>query len=108
MNFLKCGLSSFLFLLLMFVATHAQSNASPYGTVEIERFSVQQGVEFPDNDLNELMNYLVLNFNKSKRFDQVFLTTDKASGTAPARRAKITGSISKYSKGSRAARYLVG
>lgn len=85
-----------------------QPPASPYGIVEIERFSVGQGVEFPETDLNELMNYLVLHFNDSRRFDQVFLSSDAASKQAPARRVKITGQVTKYSKGSRAARYLVG
>lgn len=80
----------------------------PYQVVEIERFSVAEGVEFPENDLNELMSYMVTHFNKSRRFEQVFLSTDTASQTAPARRARVTGSVTKYSKGSRAARYLVG
>lgn len=94
----------------LFLSAYAlsQSQTSPYGVVEIERFTVAQGVEFPDNDLSELMNYLVLHFNDSRRFDQVFLTTDALAQSAPARRVKITGQVTKYSKGSRAARYLVG
>ena len=85
-----------------------KTESAPYGVVEIERFAVAQGVEFPETDLNELMNYLALHFNDSRRFDQVFLSSDTASKEAPARRAKITGQVTKYSKGSRAARYLVG
>lgn len=82
--------------------------ADPYMTVEIERFTIASGVEFPENDLNELMSYMVTHFNKSRRFEDVFLSTDSASQTAPARRVKISGTVTKYSKGSRAARYLVG
>jgi hypothetical protein len=84
------------------------AEAGPYQVVEIERFNVAEGVEFPENDLNELMSYMVTHFNKSRRFQQVFLSTDTASQTAAARRARVTGTVTKYSKGSRAARYLVG
>ena len=106
--------ASFLFLAfagMLFVspaAAQAAPAAGPYEVVEIERFTVQEGVEFPANDLDELMNYLVLNMNKSRRFENVFFTTDSTAQTAPARRAKITGVVTKYSKGNRAARYLVG
>lgn len=86
----------------------AAQTSEPYNTVEIERFTVSEGVEFPESDLNELMGYMVTHFNKSKRFENVFLSTDSASQTASSRRVKISGSVSKYSKGSRAARYLVG
>jgi hypothetical protein len=96
-------------LFLLAIGVSGQSTAgSPYGVVQIERFSVAQGVEFPENDLNELMNYLVLHFNDSRRFEQVFLSSDTAATTAPTRRVKITGQVTKYSKGNRAARYLVG
>ncbi len=89
-------------------SAQAAQTSSPYNTVEIEKFAVGEGVTFPDNDLNELMGYLVIHFNKSKRFENVFLATDAAAQSAPARRVKISGTITKYSKGNRAARYLVG
>lgn len=88
-------------------AQAAQSNTS-YDIVEIERFVIGEGVEFPDNDLDELMGFLVTHFNKSRRFENVFLSTDAASKTAPVRRVKVSGTVVKYSKGNRAARYLVG
>ena len=90
------------------VAAQSAPDAGPYQVVEIERFAVADGVEFPENDMNELMSYMVVHFNKSRRFEQVFLATDTAAQTAPARRAKISGTVTKYSKGNRAARYLVG
>lgn len=96
-------------LFLFVTASSAQTAASePYKIVEIEKFAIADGVEFPENDLSELMSYLVTHFNKSRRFENVFLSTDTASQSSPAKRAKITGTITKYSKGSRAARYLVG
>jgi len=106
-KFKLIGVSLALLLFLSFSAA-AQESSGPYGVVEIQRFTVGQGVTFPDNDLTELMNYLVLHFNDSRRFDQVFLSTDAAAKSAPARRVRIDGEVTKYSKGSRAARYLVG
>lgn len=94
--------------LLAFVSLSAAQSAEPYTVVELERFSVAQGVEFPDNDLSELMSYMVTHFNKSRRFDNVFLSTDAAAQSTSGKRVKISGTVSKYAKGSRAARYLVG
>jgi hypothetical protein len=105
-----CFTAVFCAVLLFAFNASAQSSgaAEPYKIVEIEKFAVAEGVQFPDNDLNELMGHLVLNFNNSRRFENVFLSTDSASQTAPVRRARVSGTITKYSKGSRAARYLVG
>jgi hypothetical protein len=92
----------------LFISASFGQAAGPYGTVEIEKFTVASGVEFPENDMNELMSYMVTHFNRSRRFESVFLSTDAASQTAPARRVKIAGTVSKYAKGNRAARYLIG
>jgi hypothetical protein len=109
MKLIKFSAIAVVVFFLSVSAMRGQSPAtSPYGVVEIDKFNVAEGVEFPETDLSELMNYLVLHFNDSRRFDQVFLTSDAASKTAPTRRVKITGQVTKYSKGSRAARYLVG
>ena len=85
----------------------AKSSKGPYKAIEIERFSVRQGVEFPDKDLDELMNATVKNFQDSKRFDSVALSGGEATETAGPR-LRISGEVTKYVKGSRAARYLVG
>lgn len=95
-------------VVLMFATTLFGQASEPYSTVEIERFAVAQGVEFSDGELSELMGYMVTHFNKSRRFENVFLATDAASQSASPRRVKISGTVSKYSKGSRAARYLIG
>lgn len=89
------------------ISTAAQA-AQPYDVVEIEKFTISEGVELDDADLTELMAFMIVHFNDSRRFNQVFLSTDTASQTAPARRAKVTGVVTKYNKGNRAARYLIG
>ncbi len=99
------------FLAIFSFTTFGQSSnagVKPYDIVEVEKFTVADGVDFPEKELDELVTYLVLNMNRSKRFDQVFLTTDTAAESAPAHRARISGVVTKYSKGNRAARYLVG
>jgi hypothetical protein len=89
------------------VSAAAQA-AQPYDVVEIEKFTIAEGVELDDADLTELMAFMIVHFNDSRRFNQVFLSTDTAAQTAPARRAKVTGVVTKYNKGNRAARYLIG
>lgn len=94
--------------LVLFASPSSAQTASPYMAVEVERFKVADGVEFPDKDLDEMMAAVVLNMNRSRRFENVFLSGDALAPAAPARRAKVSGTITKYSKGNRAARYLVG
>lgn len=96
-------------MLCLAAAAFSQSTSEgPYQIVEVDKFTVAEGVDFPANDLEELNTYLVLQLNKSKRFQSVFLTSDAAAQTANPRRARISGQVTKYSKGSRAARYIVG
>ncbi len=92
----------------VFASPSSAQTPSPYMTVEVERFTVANGVEFPEKDLDEMMSALVLSMNRSRRFERVFLSGDASAQAAATRRAKVSGTITKYSKGSRAARYLVG
>lgn len=80
----------------------------PYKAIVFERFTVRQGVEeFGDKELDQLMSAAVKNFTKSNRFDNVALATDAPAEVAGPK-LKISGEITKYVKGSQAARYLVG
>jgi hypothetical protein len=96
------------FAAILFVSPASAQNTSPYEYVELERFSVEFGVEFSEHEVDQLMTYMAFHFNRSRRFERVFLSTDAAAQTAPTRRVKISGVVTKYSKGSRAARYLIG
>ena len=95
-------------IVAVFAFSGAAQTAQPYEVVEIEKFTIAEGVELNDAEITELMSFMVVHFNDSRRFRQVFLSTDTAAATAPARRAKVTGVVTKYNKGSRAARYLIG
>ena len=105
---LKNILSIVIVVFAVVLTTQSAFGQQPYLTVEIEQFTVRDGVEFPADDVEKLTRSLVENFNRSKRFEKVFLSGDPASAEAPARRLKISGEIVKYDKGSQAARYLIG
>jgi curli biogenesis system outer membrane secretion channel CsgG len=104
----RLALSVFVCFALGTIATAQTSGTSgPYDVVEIEEFTVRDGVEFPAEDVQKLAQALVNNFNQSRRFSRVFLSSDTQE-SAPVRRVRISGEIIKYDKGSRAKRYLVG
>ncbi len=94
---------------LLAVASFGQATTArtPYKAIEIEKFTVREGVELADKDVDALMKATVENFRASNRFDSVTM-----AGEAPAVEAtpklKLTGEVTKYVKGNRAARYLVG
>jgi len=79
----------------------------PYKAVEIERFTVRQGVELADKEVDELMKATVNNFRASNRFDSVAMAGE-AAATEAAPRLKISGEVTKYVKGNQAARYFIG
>src|SRR5215212_6422245 len=95
--------------ILVTVAAFGQTAPAkvPYKAIEIEKFTVRQGVELEDKDVDALMKATVGNFVASKRFDSVTLVGQTAAVEAGPK-LKMTGEVTKYVKGSRAARYLVG
>jgi hypothetical protein len=79
----------------------------PYKAVEIEKFTVRQGVELTDKDVDDLLKATVSNFRSSNRFDSVSIAGEAADVEASPK-LRISGEVTKYVKGSRAARYLIG
>jgi hypothetical protein len=80
----------------------------PYKSIELERFTIRQGVEFPEKDLDELMKATVKHFQNSKRFDSVALSGETTATESAGPKLRISGEVTKYVKGSQAARYLIG
>lgn len=78
-----------------------------YKAIEIERFTVRPGVELVASDVDELMKATVNNFKSSNRFDSV-TTAGEAATVEATPKLKVSGEVTKYVKGNRAARYLVG
>ena len=94
--------------MMLAVAAFGQATAkAPYKAIELERFTVRQGIEFTEKELDELMQAAVKNFVRSNRFDSVTLAGGTPVETAGPK-LKISGEITKYVKGSQAARYLIG
>ncbi len=89
----------------------AQKNSSKtsekkYQYVQVNRFDVQQGVDFPpdyqltiDEDLNKELG-------KVKGMKQVLREGEPLPAAEPV--LLVTGTITKYKKGNQATRYLVG
>jgi curli biogenesis system outer membrane secretion channel CsgG len=95
-------------MMLAFTAFgQATEKKGPYKAIEIEKFTVRQGVELADKDVDELMKATVSNFRASNRFDSVTMTGEAAAVDATPK-LKVSGEVTKYVKGNRAARYLVG
>ena len=95
--------------MLLCVAAFGQAAAGkqPYKAIEIEKFTVRQGVELSDQDVDELMKATVSNFRASNRFDSVAMTGE-AAATEAAPKLRVSGEVTKYVKGSQAARYFIG
>lgn len=83
-----------------------------YQNVEVEKFTVKEGVEFPAEKIDPLTMSIVKTLQKSKRFDQVSLAgeanTNSATKETENSKLKISGEVIKYVKGSRATRYVIG
>lgn len=109
MNTLKHFSLAISVCMLLAVAAFGQAAAAkgPYKAIEVERFTVRTGVELEAKDVDELMKATVDNFRASNRFDSVAMAGDAVT-TEAAPKLKLSGEVTKYVKGSRAARYLVG
>lgn len=95
-------------------ATPREKAAKPYedkaSTIEVVRFSIQPGVEFPPDYLVSLMEELVDQLKKTDKFLEVLREGEKP--TVPAaedsRRLKLMGIVTAFQPGSRAKRNLIG
>lgn len=89
-----------------------------YTNIQIENFTIKDGVELPAENSEKITQRLVKSFQKSKRFGQVSAnteTTDTAKGTSAAEEPatdvptlKVSGEIILYKKGNQGGRYLLG
>lgn len=95
--------------MLLAAAAFAQGTTAkvPYKAIEIEKFTVRQGVELVEKDVEALMKATVENFQASRRFDSVTMAGEAQTVEATPK-LKLSGEVTKYVKGNRAARYLIG
>jgi len=104
---------TWLSLCLMFAfSVSAQQTAAPkknYENVEVEKFTIEQGVKFPEATLDVMTAEIVAELKKLNKFKQVSLkTVDNAQTEKTENTIALSGAITKYKPGNRAARYLVG
>lgn len=98
-------------MLIVPVAANGQKKESAqknqYQNIEVVRFDVKEGIDFPAEYLNGVMDQLVTELKNTKKFKQVFregeAQTDAATSTI-----RLTGTVTQFKTGSRTKRYLVG
>ena len=83
------------------------SASERYGTLEVEQFELPSDVRLPDDFRVALAQNLISRLRESGKFGEV-IDGDGRSGPAGTPGVRLTGSITKFNKGSRAERYLLG
>lgn len=117
-------LFSAMFVFVLFAASIAaqQTGAAKknYENIKVEKFTIQEGVKFPESSLDVMMAEIVAELKKLGKFKDVSM---KVADSAPPEKSEngaavetktpestiaLSGTITKYKPGSRTARYLVG
>lgn len=78
-----------------------------YQNIEVTRYGIQEGVEFPVDWLLTMVEETVKQLQETKKFKEV-LREGETPATADAATLKLDGTVIHYDKGNRAMRYIVG
>lgn len=89
-------------------AQQAVTEKKVYKNVEVETFTIKEGVEFESAQLENLMASVVFALKNTEKFENVKLSSQKSENVSNAPTLKIVGEVTNYDKGNRAARYLIG
>jgi uncharacterized protein DUF4410 len=92
-------------LLCVGIIASAENAKKQYQTIEIQQFSVKDGIKFPDDYLSSLNNDLNTQLQKLNTFS---VRVSDGSQTADQKTMRITGQITEYQPGSKTARALFG
>lgn len=92
-------------LLLTPVAAAAVHN-SKYEAIQVMRFTVEPGSDLPQDYFATMMEELVTQLNRTHRFQQVL--RDGETPAEPAQTIQLQGTVTRFNKGNRAVRYMVG
>ena len=98
------------FTFLLSLASYAQKpsdNKNKYKDLEVVKFDIKPGVEFPEEQLNGMMDEIVSELQNLKKFGQVFRAGEAQTDTAAAT-LRLEGTVTEFKKGSQAKRYLIG
>mgnify|MGYP001591770093 CR=1 FL=1 len=89
------------------VAEEGKAAKGTYRCIEVTKFSVAEGVQFPPEYQISLVEDLVRQLENAKRFTQV-LRPGEVAADQDIPTLRLTGIITEYKAGSRAKRYLIG
>jgi hypothetical protein len=113
MNRIPVKFLTFLALLLAAYASLSAQTAksgtlkNQYQNIEVNKFDVQQGIDFPANYLDDMMKEISTELKEIHKFQEVLGAADTpANADRPT--LQLSGTVTKYKPGSRAKRYFVG
>jgi hypothetical protein len=89
-------------------AQQAKTIKKLYQNIEVEKFAIRQGVEYPVDKIDPLMEIIVHELKEVPAFSRVAMIGDTATPTVDGASLKISGEVVKFDKGNRAMRYMVG
>lgn len=105
----KSACYSLLAVFLLAVQASAQSiQKNKYKTIEVHRFTIQQGVQCPADYMITLTDDLVNQLQRSGKFTRVIREGEIAGKDGSLPMLRLTGEITQFKPGSRAKRYLIG
>lgn len=88
-------------------ANAKDSITNKYQNIEVVRFEIKEGTNFPAESRDVIMTQIVEELKQLKKFKQVSNVGETISAEAGPT-VRLSGTITKYKPGSRAKRYLIG
>jgi len=82
--------------------------ANRYQNIEVGKFDVEAGIDFPPDYLKDLPQAVVSKLRELKKFKQVLQAGETPSDAGSAPTLQLVGTIIDYKPGSQAKRYLLG
>lgn len=100
------------FCVISCIAQQGTTEKKFYEYIEVESFTIKQGVEFPADKIESVTQSVIESLSETNKFKNVSLTSSTPLNSNETRpelsRLKISGEIIKYEKGSQAKRYIIG
>ena len=108
--FYQIGFGIVAITLVLSLTSNAQKggeNKNKYKDIEVVKFDIKPGVEFPEEHLAGMMDEVVKELQDLKKFGQVFRAGEVQTDTTAAT-LRLEGTVTEFKKGSQTKRYLIG
>ena len=89
------------------VATAQNTFKDKYGAVEVDRFDIKEGVQFPADYLLTLQEEILKQLQAAKQFQEVLRPGENPQGSGVLV-LRLAGTVNHFKPGSRAKRYVIG